>query len=82
MYKSFSLRRMKRLLTSRTWLAEKFSGRWIGRTCAKDINITWSPRSPDQTPDNFLLGFIKGFVYKQNHENLNLFKADIVTAFQ
>lgn len=67
----------------RSWLNEKFPGRWIGRGGAEDLNITWPPRSPDLTPaDFFLWGFVKGLVYKQNYENLDQLKAAIVTAFQ
>ena len=33
----------------RTWLNEKFNGRWIGR----GGSISWAPRSPDLTPLDF-----------------------------
>ena len=33
----------------RTWLNEKFNGRWIGR----GGSISWAPRSPDSTPLDF-----------------------------
>ena len=33
----------------RTWLNEKFNGRWIGR----GGSISWAPRSRDSTPLDF-----------------------------
>ena len=33
----------------RTWLNEKFNGRWIGR----GGSISWTPRSPDSMPLDF-----------------------------
>ena len=46
----------------RTWLNEKFNGRWIGRSGL----ISWAPRSPDSTPLDFffLWRYIKTKVYK------------------
>ena len=47
----------------RTWLNEKFNGRWIGR----DGPISWAPCSPDLTPLDFfffLWRYIKTKVYK------------------
>ena len=35
--------------TVRTWLNEKFNGRWIGRSGS----ISWALRSPDPTPLDF-----------------------------
>ena len=47
----------------RTWLDEKFNGRWIGRAGP----ISLAPRSPDLAPLNFFLcRYIKTKVYKTN----------------
>ena len=35
----------------RTWLNEKFNGRWIGRGGP----ISWAPHSPDLTPLDFFV---------------------------
>ena len=51
----------------RSWLDDKFSGRWIGRRGPTQ----WPPRSPDLTPcDFFLWGWAKEEVYKTNPKNL------------
>ena len=44
----------------RTWLNEKFNGRWIGR----GGSISWAPRSPDSTPLDF---FFYGDTLKQKY---------------
>ena len=51
----------------RTWLNQKFQGKWIGRRGA----IEWAPRSPDLTPlDFFLWGYLKQKVYSKPVKDL------------
>ena len=51
----------------RSWLDEKFNGRWIGRRGP----IEWPARSPDLTPcDFFLWGYLKNIVYKERSATL------------
>ena len=56
---------------ARTWLNEKFNGRWIGRGGP----ISWPRRSPDLTPlDFFLWEYIKTKVYKTKVNDISNLK--------
>lgn len=58
----------------RRYLDNTFQGRWIGRRGA----IEWPPRSPDLTPlDFFLWGYIKGIVYKNKPDTVEILKERI-----
>lgn len=66
-------------LEVRTWLNQKFPGKWIGRRGA----IEWAPRSPDLTPlDFFLWGYLKQKVFKTPVKDLTELRQRITEQIQ
>ena len=65
------------------WLDENIQWQWVGRGGPQDCNITWPPRSPNQSPmDYFLWGYVKSKVYAKNYENSSDVEAAIISAFR
>jgi hypothetical protein len=63
----------------REFLVMHFPGLWVGR----DGPISWSPRSPDITPLDFLLwGYVNEIVYKTTLTSLDELKLRIVAAIE
>ena len=68
------------IIESSIFLDGQFLARWIGR---ESPYITWPARSPDLTPPDFffLVGFVKGQVYRTPVRHLSDLKEIIYTAF-
>lgn len=65
-------------LRVRSYLDEVFTNKWIGNRGV----VEWPPRSPDLSPlDFFLWGLVKNKLYKNNPENANQLRENIVAAF-